>query len=148
MGDPLTALGLVANIAQFIDYGRELFNTAKSIYDSASGFERETETCHALTVDLRTVCDKLIAPSPTAETEYEVSKLRPLALRCAREGDELIALLEKARFRPDGSRWDSFRAALVTFWNQDRIDSMNKRLDSLRLELILQLNIMARYKMT
>jgi hypothetical protein len=76
MGDPLTALGLVANIAQFIDYGRELFNTAKSIYDSASGFERETETCHALTVDLRTVCDKLIAPSPTAETEYEVSKLR------------------------------------------------------------------------
>lgn len=34
--DPLTALGLAANIAQFVDFGTKLFFQAKEIHDKGS----------------------------------------------------------------------------------------------------------------
>lgn len=142
--DPLTAISLAGNIAQFIDFSCKLFSASRSIYTSNSGLSSDREDLHALTTNLQSISAKL-KPVPLQSAKFNVSnELQDLALRCDNIATELLAVLKKLALKDKPSKWDSFHAALKTMWNKGKIDEMNKRLDSYRLQLVLELQKLER----
>ncbi|PYH90699.1 hypothetical protein BO71DRAFT_433598 [Aspergillus ellipticus CBS 707.79] len=69
--DPITAIGLVSNIIDFVDLGVKLFNDAREIYESASGATKANENhefmakgcrswkCRGLATDIRVLLDEI-----------------------------------------------------------------------------------------
>ena len=144
MADPFTAISLAGNIAQFIDFSCKLFSASKSIYTSKSGLSNDGEDLHTLTANLQSISGKL-KPVPLQSPKSNVSdELQDLALRCDNIATELLTVLNKLALRDKHSRWDSFYAALKTTWNKGKIDEMSKRLDSYRLQLVLELQKLER----
>jgi N-terminal domain on NACHT_NTPase and P-loop NTPases len=156
--DPFTAIGLAGNIAQFIDFTCKLFAATHQIYTSKSGLKSDTECIETLTEDLQAFSLKLQTSlsqyidtsaadtklSQYIDTSAAKIKLSPLAQKCQQAADELLAVLATLKSKKSGSRWHGFRSALKHIWDQKRIDAMSDRLDSYRLELILQLQLLSR----
>jgi hypothetical protein len=76
--------------------------------------------------------------------ENESAALTELAKECEASAKELLAALSKLAINGKRSKWSSFRAALSTQWNKGKLDSMSKKLDSYRMQLILRLQHMER----
>jgi hypothetical protein len=141
--DPFTAIGLVGNVAQFIDFGCKLFSTTHKIYTSQTGLRSDAERIQAVTLDLHGLCLKLKESLLHKATSNDEMKLIALGLQCQRAAEELISALAKLMPKKDQSRWSSLQAALRAVWKQEEIDYMNTQLNGFRMELILRLQIMA-----
>jgi hypothetical protein len=61
--DALTAVGLVGNVVQFVDFSCKLFSQTRRIYNSSSGVSIDTEDTLTLTHDLQDLCAKLSTAS-------------------------------------------------------------------------------------
>ena len=59
MLDPLTALGAVANVAQFIEFAIKIFSSSRNIYHSASGSLMEHDDLSKVTGDISNLSGKL-----------------------------------------------------------------------------------------
>src|SRR6266536_6528675 len=78
MMDPITAIGLVGNILQFIDLGCRLFDRARSIQKSAKGATAEDESLDDTLEELTTLTSKLKPPDfviPQSEDEMTLYRL-------------------------------------------------------------------------
>lgn len=140
--DPLTAIGLASNVAQFIAFGCKLFSTTHKIHTSRTGLRSDAERIQALTLDLQGLCLKLKGSLSHKATSDDEVKLIPLGLQCQRAAEELLSALAKLMPKKDQSRWSSLQAALRTVWKQEEIDRMNTQLNGFRMELILRLQVM------
>jgi N-terminal domain on NACHT_NTPase and P-loop NTPases len=143
MLDPLTAIGLAGNIITFIDFSYELFMSTKKIYSSASETHSGSNSLETLSSNLRDIAKKLqtpIAPPPQGQ-QLPSDDLQNLARNCYKAAAELLEVLEKLAPK-NKSIWNSFLSALKTEWRKERIDEMGRRLDSFRLQMILQLQVL------
>src|ERR1700749_785281 len=99
--DPFSAIGLAANILQFVDFSYKVIADAKEIYQSVSG-----STCaHA---ELQSITESFVRLSSTFErppddarttattAEQEICKL---AISCKSIADELIATIQNLQIR-------------------------------------------------
>ncbi|KAF2029051.1 hypothetical protein EK21DRAFT_113275 [Setomelanomma holmii] len=59
---------------------------------------------------------------------------------------EILAALESVKVKGPASKWKIIRAAIATVWKESQITAMQRRLDSYRLQLILQLQVMMSIK--
>src|ERR1700761_7901293 len=125
--DPFTAIGLLGNIAQFIDFSGKLLSTSRAISNSSSGFSHSCEDVYELTENLKTISEKfepldILSPTPQTST----SSLENLALKCDKTATELLTILQKLAVKRNSSKWESFRVALKTMWKMEKIDKVNK----------------------
>ena len=143
--DPFTAIGLAGNIAQFIDFSCKLFSSARSIYNSKTGLQSDVESLQDLTDHLQELCTKL-KPSPSAPNSPSIvpAELKILAGKCGVAANELLLLLGELSAGSNKSKGKSFQAALKMEWKKERIMEMSSRLDSYRMQLILQLQFLQR----
>ncbi|OAL37221.1 hypothetical protein AYO20_03397 [Fonsecaea nubica] len=136
--DPLSAIGLAANIVQFIDFSRRLISDAKEIYHSTNGTSAENVELQDVAESLSRLSSTLISPldpsqAAVAQTEAEIVKI---AAASRVVGDELQAAIQSLT-AGDGSRkkWRSFLQALKTLWKRDKIAKLRKRLEDARSNL-------------
>jgi hypothetical protein len=144
--ESLTTLGLAANIVQFVDYSTRLLAEASEVYHSATGLSKEYVELRDVADNLKDLVERLVAPTnpgPTSSAQAEISKI---ALSAKTVAKDLISTIETLKVS-DGSKkgWRSFRQALSTLWNKEKIVGLQKRLDAFRDQLSIQILAHVRY---
>lgn len=104
MAEAFAALGIAANIAQFLDYARILVSGGKEIYNSLSGARDEHQALKLIIDDIRGLhLDN--APQGVGTNSRDEIAFRKLAAECEPLADKLLDILKDlevpsdARFR-------------------------------------------------
>ncbi|KAL9116472.1 MAG: hypothetical protein Q9187_007003 [Circinaria calcarea] len=154
--DPLTALGLSANVAQFVSFVSELLSKSKEIYTSTKGCTNKVlslETVYAQLRDLSSSLELSSQKDPKLEAVKEKSNfvehvfsVNGLSQSCKMDCDRLLDVLRELRVG-DGSkkRWQSFTIALKTVWKRNEIADLEQRLHYVQATLTLHICTLTRY---
>ena len=135
--EALAAVSLAGNVVQFVEFSCRLFDQAATIYHSRTGSTRGAQDIETLTQQLQTLCANLAHsnnsfhhPDPTRQPDPD--SLRILAKDCEAAANELLSELYNLKAKDPNSKWSSFRAALAVSWKENRVDALQKKLDSYR----------------
>jgi hypothetical protein len=145
--EALAAVSLAGNIAQFVDLMGKLFGTTTKIYNSYEGVAQDVQILEDITKNLEFICADLSRNFQHAQAQQLVTKtiresLAKLATDCEAAAAELLSVLNGLRAKKPNSKWSSFKAALATTWKERQVNAMEKRLETYRLQLILELQIL------
>ena len=148
--DPISAIGLAANILQFIEYGAKLLSETRSIYHSEDGASAENIEIEMIAKHLSEHCAKLtMPPRPTTSLDVDLFSDTPtqkIAQACRDLAGELLSAVRGLKIQDEHSRkWKCFLQALKTLWHKDRIKDLQRRMESLRSEFMLQLQLILRF---
>ncbi|CAI4215998.1 unnamed protein product [Parascedosporium putredinis] len=139
--EPLTALGLAANIVQFVEFSTKLIRASKDIYDSASGVTEENRSLESVFEELQTLAFRLTPPTTGLQTDDERALSR-LAAECRILSDQMLDLLRKIKPKDPESKRQSAWSAVKDKWNEKEKKELKQRLDNCRNQLELQLNFL------
>jgi hypothetical protein len=142
--DPFTAIGLAGNIIEFIDFGFEVVSVAREIYGSNSGATSENKDLEFLTSKGHNLALNLQPKKPKSQMTDDECNLNNLAVECTRLSHDLLALLRDLRARKTGSTKESLRAVWRNIWKKKEKTELEKKLESCRQLLHLQLTSTAR----
>jgi uncharacterized protein YjaZ len=149
MLDPLTALGIAANVVQFIDFTIRIIAKSNDIYQSASGSLIEHDDLSKVTLDLSTLSTKLrdsVAVTATnASLTPDEQALHDLSKGCFETSQELIKALQRLQNNGKTSRFRSFRQALKTVWSKDDIKQVERRVGMYKEELTFRIVVGLRF---
>jgi NACHT NTPase-like protein len=146
--EPLAALGLVGNIITLIDFSSKLFNAASTARHSASGLPEDLQDAAVITKNLESFLTQLPAPTlpPTASAADKA--LAELTANCRTTCDQLNELVKKIKSKGSGSRRDSLRVAAKGLWHKDKLQELEKRLDSHRSQIMDHFHRIFQYGLT
>ncbi|KAG9234418.1 hypothetical protein BJ875DRAFT_509629 [Amylocarpus encephaloides] len=135
MLDPITALAIAGNVAQFIDLGLKATSKFREIHESVTGATDENVDLELMTKSLVAINAQLYTSTgSTSETE----PLEELCQHCAKIADTLISALESFKVQGKKTRWKSARKALKTLWGREAVEEMRNRLLEFRSDFQLQ----------
>ena len=147
--DPASAFGLAASVVQFVSFTSDLVSATYTIHQSASGTTPAHTQLHTITTSLVSLNEDLhqsLLQRPDNQSpsrrDQEIDKL---CLDCTALSDELLAILEKLQLQNKEHVWSSFKAVLRMMWSQDYLDRIQKRLDSFRQQISMQILVGLRY---
>jgi hypothetical protein len=146
--EALAAVGLAGNIVQFIDFTTKLLSQATSIYHSHDGRSDDARDLESIAQNFRDLSVELSqyrkVPLQRQNLAFQTNHMTlcKLAQDCLSAVNTLLSALESLKAKDPNSRWSSFRAALASTWKQTRIDALQKKLDSYRSQLVVQLQVM------
>jgi hypothetical protein len=142
--DPLTALGLAANIVAFIDFGAKLLKTAAEIYDSGKGSKREDEAHETVATEMKLLASKLLTPSNSQFAAHDKA-LCQLATECHVLSEKIILLFEKIKAKDTTSKTQAlWAAAKGKLYEKQKVELQNA-LSNCRSQLQLQMYWLTRY---
>lgn len=147
MLDPVTALGVAANVVQFVQLGIKIFKKSGALYKSTSGKATEDAQLESIAEDLMILtmysARPLLARDPDACSPAE-SQLLQLTSDCKDVSKRMQELLkdlniEEAteldlRHRVRRS-WKAFHSTIQRMKKSGEIDSISKTLDGLSRRL-------------
>ncbi|KAK8015165.1 hypothetical protein PG990_008461 [Apiospora arundinis] len=143
--EPLTALGLAANVAQFLGYGIKLIATAKEVHNSSEGVTQQISTLDTVYGKLGTLSSVLRLPSqPPGKMGWDAityeTAIQDISRVCQDDCDKLLELTKQLK-RGDGhsSRFSSFKTALKTMRKSDQINELEQRLHRTQQTLTLHI---------
>jgi hypothetical protein len=145
MAEAIAALGLAANIVQFIGFGTKVLSTGHSLYKSGSGkkFLDENQEIKIITQSLNQLVKGLTSSEASTNPSSSVSQteinLRNLAAQCNDIASELLRAVGKLDIEGKSGRWDSFRTALKSVLAESKIEKIRQRLDKFRQEIIVHI---------
>ncbi|KAI0182255.1 hypothetical protein EV127DRAFT_476064 [Xylaria flabelliformis] len=146
--EALSAIGLAANIIQFIDYTYRILSESQEIFHSASGISAQHADIEAIAVSLSELSSTLVPPStpPSIKLPPDEAEIRRLATLSRDTAQDLISCIQNLQ-RCGGRRrrWASIRQALEGLWNKDKIDQLVKRLNDMRSQLSTHILAHIRY---
>ena len=153
--DPLTALGLSANVAQFISYTFSLVSKSQEIYSSAQRCTSKVLTLEAVCAQLRDFSTSLELSSqrnPKLEAVQEESRFKnhvyainDLSRLCKIDCDRLLEVVRKLQGGSGlKSRWQSFKLAFMTVWKGNEILDLEQRLHHVQQTLTLHICALTR----
>ncbi|KAI0970239.1 hypothetical protein F4678DRAFT_480490 [Xylaria arbuscula] len=133
--DPLTALGIAANVLQFVDFASKLIGKSKEVYKSASGASEDNIILDLVTRDIKRIGDLIVVPEGCPEA------LKKLVEESDRISQELLAALDKLRIKGHKTKWKSFVVAIRGVWSEDEVESMGARLGRLQAQITAHLQV-------
>ena len=141
MAEALAALGVAANIVQFIDFGCKILSEGSRLHKYKGVSPSKNAELESIALDLQKLHKELQYPENEtyqAPTPNDI-QLHRLAEQCRGVCLELLAALEKMKIADPPGKWRSFRVALKTVWGESEIKSLQMRLDEARQELVVRL---------
>ncbi|PVH78540.1 hypothetical protein DL98DRAFT_550080 [Cadophora sp. DSE1049] len=147
--DPITALGIAANVAQFLDFGSRLVSLTKEV--AGEGVTVDVAHLSIITsdlVDINISIQRELQPASTNPANKPIPEeeaLYDLAKQCNEVAMKLIACLQSVTSQGNSNRiWQSVWQALRTIWNKDELDGLARKLveyrEQLSLRILLLLN--------
>ncbi|KKA23702.1 kinesin light chain 1, partial [Rasamsonia emersonii CBS 393.64] len=133
--DPLSVVGLVGNIVQFVDFTGKLISKSVFLYHSGKGVLPENIDIETATKHLVLLNTKL----KDAATSTGSRELQRLCTSCGDVADELLAAVDKVKVKGEPGKWKSVQKALRSVWSKDDIEGLEKRLARFREELNLHI---------
>ncbi|KAI3325168.1 hypothetical protein HD806DRAFT_467954 [Xylariaceae sp. AK1471] len=134
--DGLAALGVAANICQFLEYGLKLASKAKKLREIG-----------AIDPDLDQVARRLkgvainLTPQNLPQSAGEIGHL---AAECVQVSEVLITELAQLKPKDPKSKWQSFKAVVKSEHKKDRIQELENRLERCKSQLSLHLIYLSR----
>ena len=128
--ESLAALGLAANIVQFVEFGSKLFSESRALYKASDKPVEESVELEIISKALKSLSDDLGA-IPSSTTPQPQAELLPLAKRCQTIADELLVALNELHVKGANGKWRCFRSSLKRIWKSREIENMARRLDSI-----------------
>lgn len=144
--DPLTALGLGANILQFIDFSCSIIGTAREIEDSNCNTTVEFADLETVTQTLILLNSRILISnedsthSKNATPSNASINLSAACDDCAQVASELISVLRRLKTVDKSKTWTGLTQAFKTILSRDRIQALRDRLD--RHRSVVQLALM------
>lgn len=142
--EPLTTLGLVANIIQLLDFGGKVIHEAQEIYSSASGTTELNDSLEVQFNAMKITSSKLIPVHAQPQSDEE-KVLIDEAKECQRLSAEMFLILDKIRSKDPGSKRECVKAVLRSSWHKSDKEQLQGRLDHCRGQLQTQMLYMMRY---
>ena len=141
MAEAVAALGVAANVVQFIDFSGKILSEGYKLHKSKKTSPSKNEELENIALDLQKLRGEL--QSQEAETAQVPTpndiQLQRLAGQCRGVCQELLEALEALKVVDRPGKWESFRAALKIVWAESKIKSLQDRLDEARQELIVRI---------
>ena len=144
--DPLTSLSIVGNVVQLVTFGSKLIHATLEVSGSLTGSTKANEELKQMTTHLRRLCDQVIIPvTPTGTSNnpilHDDRVLWDLAKQCKVASEDLLGALRTLEAEPQGKRgkWRTVKAALATIWKKKDIEGMERRLESYKSLINLEL---------
>ena len=144
MMDPVSAIGLVAAICQFVDFAAKIVHGARQVYTSDAMMAASDADSLVCASELDALSTRLNPPGLLAQDPDDEALFR-LASRCRVISSELSALLRTTRAKEPDSKWHSFVSSLKSQLKKSERDDLLRRLADCRAQLNLQLIRMNRY---
>ena len=137
--DPVTIVGLIAAIVQFVDFSSELVSSSTEIYRSTSGALQRNVHLEQTTRDLIQLNDNI-----TDSADLKDEALRSICESCNRIAGQLTEAL--GRLKADKHRrWQSLTKALRSAWSKSEIVGLEQQLASMRDAVNLRITVDLRY---
>ncbi len=141
--DPLTAVGLAANVLAFIDLGYSLVSSAVEVHNSVEGTTAETADLLSTITRLENVSGDLKHSASLGHGAGHAG-LHGLAQGCYSLSQELLRILRSLRADKRGSPRQSLAVAWRTWRKQPEIGSIRRRLDEYRSQILLEINLISK----
>ena len=125
--DPFTALGVVGNILQFVDFAFKLVSDSRAIYKSSKGISADHEVLETITNDVYRLSDGL--------TEGAYDEVNRLVRHSKDLAQEILSTLEELKTRGPPGKLESFVQALKEMRRKDKIQKLAGQLDRLQGQL-------------
>ena len=149
MAEGLIAIGVAANIMQFVDLGSRILYTSYKICVSAQGFTKEHRILDSLTNDLQNVSHDLQCSIREGQNQQGVSQndvqLQRLIEQCSLTCHELLLILDQIKAPINPSKWDSLRAARKSIWKESKMKKIQACLDEYRQAITMRVLSGLRY---
>jgi hypothetical protein len=141
------ALGLAANIAQFVKFASKMIVGTYEAYISVEGFSKEDTNLEQLTTSLSQFSDGLELQLTTSQPTNSLIELglQKLAKDCKAESAELLKTLQRLKLKPADRKWKGVSHCLLRTWKEGDIRALERRLDRYRNELSIHLIGILRY---
>ena len=143
--DPLTAIDLVVKIYQFLDFSGKLIHGAKEVYVSSDGLTRTDKSLDTVVKEMKSFSSALLPLDGSRFGGDDGRSLCRLAAECNIISDQILELLEKVRSKHSNSRLQSVWTALKSKMQEKDRQELERRLESCRNQLGIQLNFFNRY---
>ncbi|KAK5174786.1 uncharacterized protein LTR77_001869 [Saxophila tyrrhenica] len=138
--DPLSAIGLAANVLAFVDFASKLVAGAHELQHSANGIT--TENLHIKNV-IADLCDTTNAlPSTGKASSQHERALQKLASDCIGLSDKLTAILNEMEVAGKKSLFRSIRAAMESMRKREDVLAIESRLSEYRSQIVMRLVMM------
>lgn len=140
--DPVSAVSFAVTIITFVDFSWKLVKGSYEIYQSETGASTNA-------VQIGTVLDDLANVTKALQVDVKPDSphmdfLKQLARDCTAVSTELCAILKDFERKEGNKIWRSLEAKWNNMRKEKEVMSLEQRLNSLRLELLLRLNLIIR----
>ncbi|KAI1096649.1 hypothetical protein F5B19DRAFT_144 [Rostrohypoxylon terebratum] len=140
--EALVALGLAANVLQFVDFTAELIGISNELRNNAAS--SENRDYRVIATHLESLSQKIsnsaqaISQNSTTVSQEEKA-LQPVADKCCELAKNLLKRLDTCGIKAGQttSRLQRAKGAIKTIWNKREIREISSRLEYFRSELIL-----------
>jgi hypothetical protein len=133
--DPFTAIGLAANILQFVDFAWKLVTETREIAISTNGSTENTRLLTSIIVDFES-SNAVIESITTNDKD-----LKDIIEQCRVVSSQLVKVLDGLKVGPHQSRWASFTVALKGVWKKKDIEGLFESLSKLRQRVLEHLDL-------
>lgn len=132
--DPLSALSVAASVVQFVEFSGKVVGSAFELYSSVSGDLPKNLEIGKITSNLQVLVREL----RSSRSQVGDATLNDLAGRALLLAEELTKMLDTLKVHHSGGfrSWAVLRAALRNVVKSSKVESLQTRLDRLRLSLI------------
>ncbi|KAL9082858.1 MAG: hypothetical protein Q9165_008757 [Trypethelium subeluteriae] len=139
--DPLSAIGLAGNIIAFVEFTSKLVSGAYEIYLSTARMMDEHADLARLIEDVHAMTRRLDYRAGPAVTDDETA-LISLAKKCRTLSEDLIRALKRLQTKQPMSKLESFRVAWRATREKGNLESLEKRIDRYRRQILDRIVIM------
>ncbi|PYI35021.1 hypothetical protein BP00DRAFT_315786, partial [Aspergillus indologenus CBS 114.80] len=128
--EPVTVIGLVGSVVQFIEIGFKIVKTGQRIYQSASGSTQQNEHLSTMNARFQQVVVRLRQEKDSQTTLREDERaLRELCVECCSVSEELQQLLETLRVTTGRNRYLQTAKVMCTdWWKKGRKEELQTKL--------------------
>ena len=127
--EPLTALGVASNVAQFVDFTWKLVTEVRTIHRSATGTSDDVLLLDSILADIEELNGRFEhAPCHTGN-------LAKLVAQCQKVASELGTVIRTLKADKKNSTWSSFRTALNQVLRKGQLESMTGKLGKIQSQI-------------
>lgn len=133
MAEAFVALGIAANIAQFIDIAKGLIRDGKEIYHSLHGARDGHHALRLVIEDIKDLNDELKPAKSKSNLSIDEKAIRRLAEECEPLAEQLLNILKDLQV-PDDTRFRVLETVRQTFRSaskKKKIEELEKPIASL-----------------
>ncbi|KAI5864372.1 hypothetical protein GGS23DRAFT_496621 [Durotheca rogersii] len=138
--DPISAIGIAAGVLSFIDFAGKLVRGVYEVAGSANGAAEENAHIDTVIQDLKDVTNAIdVDFRGYSKHEKELAKL---ASQCGTLSRDLRKTLRSLEVQQGNVPWQAIKARWKVITRRDKIESMEKRIDKYRDEIMLRLQML------